>query len=320
MPLRYELALTLHYLRAMKEIQNFISLHSLFRSTFNLLLIYFTASFTPFGAFELHTNPNPSSAWASPPPTPVLTESERSSLRYHLQNLLNEEELIIRNHNADLSDIRKQERDFAALKVFERIPFERDVIGLTQSLKESISGNSSNRSLKWIQFKPLGIHTHLTHLPREVVTNETPFRLTSNQLTESIPFQVTLEGKDFDLKQWIKSWPSALMRVIELEKLEKINSSHSSLPQTWTIKAHAFRFRKIEFPHLVPGNPLKLLPHWAQKNPQIFSEMEPTLWNLVQEINTLAPKTLPHYPDRGRLLLNNHRMNFFLSKADPKMN
>ena len=93
----------------------------------------------------------------STPALADLTRPERETLRYHLENLYNELDLLMRNQRVDQADLRRQKHDFEELKTFLRIPFEEDLPGLKKNLMESshLSGvrlfqfQFVGRSAKW---------------------------------------------------------------------------------------------------------------------------------------------------------------------------
>jgi len=299
----------------------------------NLIFVFSTGIFTGFIA---GFTPE---AFAFQQPT-ALTEKQRSSLRYHLQNLLNEETLVIRNHRADLSDIRRQEKDFAELRVFDRIPFSRDLKGL----KGNLTNSAKLHHLKTRNFRVIRYSTETKKPPRTIDTSGPPFHFGTDQLVETIYFQVEVLSSEKTSKKlnpadpprqseadwvqsrindWIKNWSAEQLRITQIDSLAdsvftRARSAPARLNHRFNIqliRAHAYRFRENRFPELRPSSPLALLPQWAQRNPEILSKDEPLLWHLIQKIQDLRPNTANEYQSRGILLLNNARMDFFLSKV-----
>src|SRR4051812_142733 len=81
-----------------------------------------------------------SAAWPSTPEArQELSDRQRSELRFRIENLFNEVDLLIKNERADRSDLARQEREAKALKVYDRIPFEADLPGLKRQLAETAS-------------------------------------------------------------------------------------------------------------------------------------------------------------------------------------
>jgi hypothetical protein len=251
------------------------------------------------------------------PPPVSLSLTERNSLRYNLENTFNEVDLLIRNHKADLTDLKRQERDMNALKVFDRIPFQRDIPGLKRELKKS--------SQPWkIQIRQVEV-THYSKpasaAPGLQTTDAPLYRLKPEQVAETIFLKLSVKGEEEPVKKWVSSWRTDQMRLVELDlnHSSEINSQvmRKTGPDIWELRIRTFRFRSIAYPVLSPRNPRELLPSWAKKNTDLFSSSEPILWSFVTRIEALAPKARPYYKNRAHFLLNDARMNFFLSKASP---
>lgn len=247
---------------------------------------------------------------ANSPPS-ALTAQERDSLRFHLQNLSNELELLRKNQRADARDVKRQEQGFEELKVFERIPFQENIPGLrselTQSAKES--------HLTLLRFKITGKSPSPPEVPKKVSTHSNEFQFSADQLVEKIYFEAQVSGKKGDVEQWIKTWHENQLRLTEPNTKIPQHSIKQLRPHLWKVSAHAFCFRDVQFPTLVPRNPRELLPTWAQKDPQTFARGEPLLWNWVTQIESLIPNSEPYYQTRSRFLLNDARMHFFVSHA-----
>jgi hypothetical protein len=263
---------------------------------------------------------------SSQPPSP-----QSSQLRFRLENLFNEVDLLLRNHKADLSDIRRQEMEMKALQVYERIPLERDIPGLQKSVTQSAQESELTLSRFHVNgYTPIG-----GVVPRQLPSKDQVFRFTKDQLVETIDFQFQIQGSSDQIHSWISQWPSHILRWIELDsrtqtpshqkaKFQKQENQRQGFQKTaitplqknrWKIQAVAYRYRQIQYPEIRPSNPRDMLPTWARQNPKLFSEQEPYLWSLVTQIETISPKTKSAYMDRGRFLLNDARMDFYLSKA-----
>jgi hypothetical protein len=243
---------------------------------------------------------------------PVLSPEQRNTLRYELQNLSNEMELLIRNQKSNEADIRRQEMDFSVLKVYERIPFTRDIKNLNQDLRKSAST---------LQIKVLNVHvTHYSKMgkkiPLTISARQPPFHFSQDQLVEAIYFIATVNAPSQEaIKHWIQSWPTEQMRLVEPDYTEAHQPLiHQIRSHTWEVNTRAFRFRNVHYPTIIPRKAKALLPRWAQKSLFTFANQEPLLWNLVTQIEALSPEAKPHYRERGQFYLNDDRMNFFLSK------
>lgn len=241
-----------------------------------------------------------------------LKPSEKASLRFHLENLSNEIDLLIRNQKIDRSDVKKQERDFANLRTLERIPLKRNIPSLKSELIESAKPlNLQLQHMETTGYSPPG-----KKIPSLVLTSDPPFRLNEDQLVEKIQFTITVQGTEDQLNEWVHHWPNQLIRYVEFESKKERRPIHSKAAKPiWILKAHTFRFREIRFPKLRPKNPRDLLPAWAKQNPGAFSAQEPVLWSFVKKIEQLAPQATPCYDIRSQFLLNDARLSFFLSKS-----
>ncbi len=242
--------------------------------------------------------------------TPRLTDSDRASVRYHLENLFNEVDLLIKNQKINRADVKRQERDFADLKIYERIPFQGDLAGL----KETLTQSAEKFQLKVKDFKLVRFSGPGKPIPQWIYTDQSEFHLSEDQLVELIYFQLKTTGTLKMITQWTQSWPNHQMRLTELDGGLSIKPIQKGNEKLWIIRGHAFRFRKIQFPTLVPRNPKDLLPPWARIDPETFSKSEPFLWNFVKKIQILVPKTRSCYENLEQFSLNDARMTFFLSK------
>ena len=241
-----------------------------------------------------------------------LSDFERDRLRYKLETLFNEQDLMVRNQKSDRSDLNRQQREFEVLKVLQRIPFKEEIAGLRSELNAS----AREKKLKVLSFQPLPRTQRANpQLPDSVYTDQQPrFRLNDQQLVETISFRVTVEGEEGSVKEWIASWPDDQMRLTEAEGAPRPRKGGKN---RWSIRARAFRFRDIKFPSLKARDPKELLPQWARRDPESFARQEPLLWRLVEKIHAVAPKARPLYRQREDLILNSQRMSFFVSKAVP---
>jgi hypothetical protein len=249
-------------------------------------------------------------------PKPALTAVEKDRLRWKLETLFNEQDLLIRNQKVDRSDIRHQVKEFEALKVFERIPFKEDIAGL----KTSLATTSKERGLELVSFKPLPRARKAPKaVPSALYTDQDPgFRLSDEQLAEEIPFRAVVRGDAAKVRAWVLAWPEEQMRLAEPEGRSVDKSIRKLGPDRWEVKAHAFRFRDIKFPALKARDPLELLPAWARRNPDRFAAAEPLLWRFVERTHGISPEAGPLYRNREEMLLNSARLSYFIARAVPR--
>ena len=179
---------------------------------------------------------------------------------------------MIRNEKVDRSDVRHQEREFEALKVFVRIPFSEDLPGL----KESLALSSKDSGLKLVDFKASSKRpkpgARRAGPPPSMYSDENPsFKLTDDQLAERIPFEAVVEGDKRSVEAWIRSWATEQMRlaVAESRQPEPLGQ------RRWRVRAHAFRFRDVRYPELEPREPLEVLPGWAGEIPSALRGSSP---------------------------------------------
>ena len=248
----------------------------------------------------------------------ALSDSERRSLRYHLQNLTNQFELLMSNQKVDEADLAKQGRTVAALKIYERIPFSPKLAELKKELLES----AKEASIQIHQFQPRtqprkSPNHSLAPMPKTYSVQDGFFRPKPSQFVQERPFLLLVSGSSKEVEAWIRSWKENLMRLVELERLETVSAKNNSSRTQYRIRAHAFQFKKVDFPKIIPPRARDYLPQWAQANPDKFSQKEPTLWDFVVRSEKLRPLTPPLYQTRGRFLMEGARIDFFLSKAGP---
>ncbi|OFZ55724.1 MAG: hypothetical protein A2428_00055 [Bdellovibrionales bacterium RIFOXYC1_FULL_54_43] len=237
-----------------------------------------------------------------------LSVEERADLRYRLQNLLNEFELLIMNRKADEGDVRRQERQFKALKVFDRIPLGSDDV---QGLRAEMMEGGKKKGIKVLKFAVLSRSKPGPSLPGRVPSNW-PFRFQESQLTKAIQFELQVEGDERAVNGWVRSWKETQLRLAEpTGRVEALGRTGSQ----WRIRGRAFSFRKIRLPVVIPRRARDLLPDWVQANPIEFSQKAPDLGKLVHQIEELRGRVAPFYRLRQEFLLNGARMSFFMRKA-----
>ncbi|MGK5082364.1 hypothetical protein WDW37_03585 [Bdellovibrionota bacterium FG-1] len=252
-----------------------------------------------------------------------LTEDEHSRIRFKLEVLFNESELLLRNHRADLSDIRHQEREFKTLRVFERIPFEDDAHDThdthdtrhIQDLKAELAQSAQARGLRLIALKPEVKRTaRFSKTPAWLYSDQlSEFRLSNSQIADETHFHLVVTGGKSKVLQWIQHWPEELLRLTQL--VDSPNSIRSLGPSRFQISAKTFHFRKTSFPKLILRPPLELLPPSSRHSPDCLAQKAPVLWTLIDRIQDLRPKTKDLYSTREQLMLNSARMSFFTAQA-----
>lgn len=267
---------------------------------------------TPFAALFAVIN------LASPAPlsasSQALKPREREALRYKLESIFNETDLLIQNQTSDKADSRRHDLDARALKVFERIPFEDDLEGLRKQLQESAT--RFGLKLQDVQFLP---RPKPAPVPSELKTDDPRIRLKGEQVAERIPFRARVSGDRAKVREWIASWQTEVLRLIEPKGgYGQFPIQAASASGQWNITAQAFKYRRIEFPKLIPVDPLEVLPKWAKKDPQAFAQAEPKLWSYVARTQELAPQARPLFDAKRDLLLKEARMEFFFQKATPR--
>jgi hypothetical protein len=243
---------------------------------------------------------------------PKLSAQDRQQLRFRLENLFNEVDLLVRNEKVDRSDLARQERDFEGLKVYERIPLKEDWSGLKADLERSASAHQ----LKLVQLTRLpALSSRAPAVPASVF-NDSGFRLRTEQVVAEVPFRVVVSGEAGRVREWVRSWLDEQMRLAEpREGLENF-SLHKAGERRWSLEARAFRYLPVSFPRLKPRDPITLLPDWARRSPDEFARAEPVLWGFVTRAREIIPRTEHPYEARSRFLLMDARMSFFLSKAN----
>jgi hypothetical protein len=244
---------------------------------------------------------------------PNLSPQERENLRYRLEGLYNEVDLLVQNQKVDQSDVRRQEREMAALKVYERIPLRADAPGLKRSLGESAKSYG-------IRIEAVQLRRSRRPAPAAVpssVYSDARFRLSQDQLVEEIPFRVVFSGDRARARDWVRAWPADQMRLAEPVAGYDNFAVEPAGRGRWAVEARAFRFRATRFPRLRPRDPAALLPAWARRRPGDFARAEPVLWSFVTRARRRIPLTPSLYAGRSRFLLNDARMSFFLAKAMP---
>lgn len=246
-----------------------------------------------------------------------LTEAQRSSLRFRLENIWNEVDLLVRNANSDRLDVQRQEREFKVFGIFQKIP-----IGAVEPALKSFA---SAYGLNIEKLKVVDVSKPDRPLPEAVYTDGEGYRLSDDQIAERVRVELTIVGTKDQVQQWMDHWgdvrnpehPSSGAETsiyVEWDP-QASRTLPDSLPQSrWRIHAQVYRFRDIQYPPLKSREPLEILPEWARKNQVLFKSKEPLLWSFVEKTHALLPKALPQFDLKRKFMLNSARMNFFISK------
>jgi len=245
-----------------------------------------------------------------PTATPFSTQ-QRQSLKYHLEHLYNEADLLIRNQRTDEFDLLKLHRDLQTLKVFQRIPFEAQAQDLKKELKASASSHGVTLlELNWRKPR-LSAKNQFLQMPASPVR----FPLSPQEFTRTLPFNAQILGHRDNVLNWLSQIKTEQMRLIDWEN-SKIEENLSQLSHNrWLLKAHAFQFLPLKHWVLKPKSPQALLPEWARRNPHSFAVKEPSLWLLITRTEAQLARASSLYQKRGDFKLNEARLHFFLSKT-----
>jgi hypothetical protein len=235
----------------------------------------------------------------------------QADLRYRLETLYNEVDLLIRNQRSDESGRARVERAFSALRVLDRIPTEPRVA----TLRAELTHRAREAGLKLVKLEVLSMDQPQRPVPREIFSDTPRFRLEPDQIAQTLHLRLTLAGDGSLVEQWIQKWPEDQLRLIEPEHGYTRPGLKPLGKTQFQIRARAFRFRNIRFPTLKPRDPMELLPDAARRDPAAFAASEPELWTYVRRIREKIPQTPKPFEIKGDLLLGEARMNFFLSKA-----
>jgi hypothetical protein len=244
-------------------------------------------------------------------PASSLGEAERSELRYRLESLSNEMELLIRNQRSDASDSARIGRAFEGLRVLDRIPLQPELA----SLRAELESRAKESGVKVVKIELLGHDRPKKRVPAELYSDTPSFKLEPDQIGETLHIRLYLAGDGPAVEEWIQRWPYDQLRLIEPEAGYKKPGLKPNGAGRFTLRARAFRFRDIHFPKLKPRDPISLLPAWARKDPGRFAATEPLLWQYIRNIQERIPLTAGPFDGLRELLLDKARMSFFLSKT-----
>ncbi|MCM2278791.1 MAG: hypothetical protein NDJ89_12015 [Oligoflexia bacterium] len=235
-----------------------------------------------------------------------------ASLRYRLENLWNEVDLMVRNESADRADLRRQERQFALLEVYQRIPFEDDLPGLRRQLEASAKAHS----LRIRDVTLLSRSAGGRPLPARLTTDRESFRLEDSQVAQELRVEISGSGNPARAELWTSSLEDSLLRLVRPDRKHGSPTVSKRPGGRWSFRGVAYRFRRIRFPQLRPRDPFTLLPSWAKADPNAFAAREPLLSDYISRIREQIPKTREAYARRGAFLLNSARMQFYLKASN----
>lgn len=243
---------------------------------------------------------------------PRLSPTERESVRFRLQNLFNEADLAIKNQKVNESDQRRIEREFEALRVYDRIPRHEEWASLKQQLDRSakLEGLKLN-SLKKIKSqapKP-------ARVPESIYSDGSRFQLTEDQVAEPVLFEAEVQGSRDGVRRWIQAWRETQVRYAETEGGRAVTATKED---GFIVKGRAFKFRDIRFPKIKQRDPFSVLPDWAKRDPKAFAQDEPRLWKYVTDTRELAPQAHPLLASRREFLTLKARLEFYIGKTARK--
>ncbi|HUP57926.1 MAG TPA: hypothetical protein VM598_10770, partial [Bdellovibrionota bacterium] len=244
-------------------------------------------------------------AGAAPAPA-RLSEPQRSDLRYRLESLFNEVDLLVRNQRSDESDRARLGRELRELKVLERIPMKTDLDGLKRELSE----RARAFDIRVERVELVSADSPSRPVPREIATHLPSFRIETSQLVQTLRIRLVLKGDGPAIYDWIQRWPDDQVRLIEPEKGFERPGVTQVRAGRFSVWARAYRFREIRYPRLRPRDPAELLPAWAKRQPERFARQEPMLWDYVKRIREKIPETPSLYERRAAFLLDSARMSF----------
>jgi hypothetical protein len=260
--------------------------------------------------------------------SPTLSESERSSLRFRLENIWNEVDLTVRNSNADKKDVQRQEREFKALQVFTKFPLASANATKPAAVNADIKKSLQRFGLQLSESKILDSSKPDRPIPAVMPPDAQGFHFTEDQLAQKLRLELTLTGTKKQLQEWMNSWNAAIEPESQVKPaataptpyMEWDPAALTTLPEMlsenqWKVHVLAYYFRDIQYPKLQPQDPMQILPDWAKQNPDLFKAQEPLLWGLIEKTKATAPQSLPGYEVKGRFQLNAARMSFFTSKV-----
>lgn len=245
---------------------------------------------------------------------------QREALRWKLQNLDDGAELLVRNRVADRKDLERQRSDFNNLRVYDRFPLQPDV----EKLRKEMTVSAASSGLKLTSLTLLPGARRPKPVPAVLDFEMKHFTLASDQIVQEMPIRAVVEGGDRAVVEaWMRSWKREQLRFVEAKPGVKPRAVKKSGPQRWEVDALTYHFTPVRFPEIRFQDPLRLLPAWAQKDPQRFARQEPQLWSLVVRGRGLIPPAdspaLETVQDRREFLLESARLDFYLSKTtDPK--
>ena len=237
--------------------------------------------------------------------------SPAEGLRIRLQTLLNDTELTLRNRNSARQGELRQARDLQYLKVFERIPLQEN----REALGVELSSSAVSFGVQLLKFECGISQPPSARVPRVLYTDDPPFEPQLDQLARAFPLHLEVRGNPKRIQDWIKSWPTELLRWVEpFGEIREIHGTHTEGVR-WIIDARAYAFQRFRPPLVSLRDPLSLLPTSARKDPQTFARKEPALWKLITEIQARRSEALVQLHHRGQVLLDRARLNAYLEKV-----
>ncbi|OFZ19731.1 MAG: hypothetical protein A2X94_16905 [Bdellovibrionales bacterium GWB1_55_8] len=235
-------------------------------------------------------------AAAAPVPKPVPPSGRYV---FRLQNLSDEFEMLIKNERSERSDVRRQEREMAFLRVYDRIPLKTDLPGLRRQLANS----SKAAGIQFLKLDLIKRSPSGAPVPRSVRSDKPRFRFSEEQLVETLEFEMKVSGKEEGVKKWLEALPDDLLRLVDT----KDSSLKMLRADTWSIRARTFRFRQVQFPKIIPPDPRAL-----ENSPP---RSDPVVAEWIRRADELRLRAAPLYAIRARILLNSARLSFYASKT-----
>lgn len=233
----------------------------------------------------------------------MLSVIERESLRFRLENHVNDLELLLLNEKADQSDRERLDLELATFRVFERIP----VTPKKTELKEQVREQAKSLGCQLVEFKHSFTKSVHGNLAKELRIS---FKLKPLPNSEAAP---KCESSLNSLKIWNQQWKKRQLRIVGFEAPIALPENH-----VWQVRGVAYSFL-AQSPNEAgisskPMDPVLLLPSWARRDTSRFAKKAPELWSLIQKAHELTPRTLQNFKKRAYFELKRKRFEFFFTQ------
>jgi hypothetical protein len=257
--------------------------------------------------------------------TPAV-EASLEKLAFRLELLRNQIDLMIQNNGSMKQDLSRQEHEFRAWDVYQRIPTKKldaktdgELLSAMQRDWRNAAADSRSGSEAY-ELKSLRLESKWKEAPKTTetaITYDANFRFPEEQLVDSREVEIRVEFHG-EVPQKIVENPSAWV-YRQQPRLRRL--AYPAARARWQYQGNAlrgivtiYRYRDVQYPEILAPD----LSHYASPSSATNSQsaVSKRIEKYRRDVIRLWPEVQPCLKTFRTFALNDLRMNFFLKHAN----